>query len=134
MTPVVPMLAQVASDVDEALETLDGDVAFEWKMDGARIQLHKQNDLVRIFTRNLNDVTAAIPEIAAAARSLPTKQLVLDGGMVVGGSGGGVTVVHSFGKTKFGLFDHHTLSPVESTSLNSRVLVGASPLMSKENS
>ncbi|HEV8442529.1 MAG TPA: ATP-dependent DNA ligase [Steroidobacteraceae bacterium] len=79
MSPISPMLAQVADDVDEALESLGGNAAFEWKMDGARIQLHKQNDLVRIFTRNLNDVTAAIPEIAAAARSLPTKQLVLDG-------------------------------------------------------
>jgi DNA ligase 1 len=79
MTPVVPMLAQVASDVDEALAVLAGDVAFEWKMDGARIQLHKQGGDVRIFTRNLNEVTAAIPEIAEAARALPATQLVLDG-------------------------------------------------------
>jgi DNA ligase-1 len=79
MTPVVPMLAQVAGDVDEALETLAGDVAFEWKMDGARIQVHKQDDRVGIFTRNLNDVTAAIPEIADAVRALPARQLVLDG-------------------------------------------------------
>ncbi len=41
MAPVDPMLAQTAKDVDEALETLPGDVAFEWKMDGARIQVHK---------------------------------------------------------------------------------------------
>src|SRR3954470_13608086 len=45
-----------------------------------------------------------------------------------------VTVVQALGRTKFGLLDHQTLSPVESMSLNSRVLVGASPLMSKENS
>ena len=44
MSPVAPMLAQTANDVDEALETLSGDVAFEWKMDGARIQVHKQGD------------------------------------------------------------------------------------------
>ncbi len=79
MSPIAPMLAQVAGDVDEALETLAGDVAFEWKMDGARIQVHKRGDEVRIFTRNLNDVTAAIPEIADAARALPAAQLVLDG-------------------------------------------------------
>ena len=79
MSPVAPMLAQVANDVDEALDTLSGEIAFEWKMDGARIQVHKQGDQVRIFTRNLNDVTAAIPEIAAAARALPAEQLVLDG-------------------------------------------------------
>src|ERR1043165_167646 len=79
MTPVVPMLAQVAGDVDEALELLDGDVAFEWKMDGARIQVHKQGELVRIFTRNLNEVTAAIPEIADAARALRVDEIILDG-------------------------------------------------------
>jgi DNA ligase-1 len=79
MSPIAPMLAQVADDVDDALKILSGDVAFEWKLDGARIQLHKQGDDVRIFTRNLNDVTAAIPEIAEAARALPARQLVLDG-------------------------------------------------------
>ena len=79
MSPVAPMLAQVAGDVDEALQTLAGEVAFEWKMDGARIQVHKQGSEVRIFTRNLNEVTAAIPEIADAARALPAEQLVLDG-------------------------------------------------------
>jgi DNA ligase 1 len=83
MTPVDPMLAQTAKDVDEALETLQGDVAFEWKMDGARIQVHKQGDLVRIFTRGLNEVTAAIPEIAEQARLLPANEFVLDGEAIV---------------------------------------------------
>jgi DNA ligase-1 len=79
MSPIAPMLAQVANDVEDALGMLAGDVVFEWKLDGARIQLHKQGNLVRIFTRNLNEVTAAIPEIAEEARSLPAEQLVLDG-------------------------------------------------------
>jgi DNA ligase-1 len=79
MTPFAPMLAQTADDVDEALETLSGEVAFEWKMDGARIQVHKRGGEVRVFTRGLNDVTAAIPEIAEAAGKLPADQLVLDG-------------------------------------------------------
>ncbi len=79
MSPIAPMLAQSANDIDAALATLSGEVAFEWKMDGARIQVHKQGDLVRIFTRNLNDVTSAIPEIADEARALPAEQLVLDG-------------------------------------------------------
>jgi DNA ligase-1 len=79
MSPIAPMLAQVANGVDEALANLSGDVAFEWKMDGARIQVHKRGEEVRIFTRNLNDVRAAIPEIAAAARALSAEQLVLDG-------------------------------------------------------
>jgi DNA ligase 1 len=79
MTPIAPMLAQTATGVEEALEVLPGALAFEWKMDGARIQVHKQGDSVRIYTRSLNEVTSAIPEIVAAAQSLPAHELVLDG-------------------------------------------------------
>jgi len=78
-TPVSPMLAQTAADVDEALKVLKGDVAFEWKMDGARIQVHKVAAEVRIYTRSLNEVTDAIPEIVERVRSLPVRTLVLDG-------------------------------------------------------
>jgi len=78
-SPVSPMLAQTAADVDEALGTLKGDVAFEWKMDGARIQVHKVDTEVRIYTRNLNEVTDAIPEIVEKVRGLPVGTLVLDG-------------------------------------------------------
>src|SRR5262249_45518785 len=52
---------------------------FEWKMDGARIQVHKQADTVRIYTRSLNDVTSAVPEIKAAMHALPAREVVLDG-------------------------------------------------------
>ncbi len=79
MSPIAPMLAQTATDTSEALQQLAGEVAFEWKMDGARIQAHKSGDLVRFYTRSLNDVTAAIPEIAAVVRELPARDLILDG-------------------------------------------------------
>jgi DNA ligase-1 len=79
MSPITPMLAQTAGDVAEALETIEADIVFEWKMDGARIQVHKQGELVRIFTRSLNEVTSAIPEIVAAVQAMPAEQLVLDG-------------------------------------------------------
>jgi DNA ligase-1 len=79
MSPIAPMLAQTAVDVEEALASLPGDVVFEWKMDGARIQVHKQDDSVRIFTRSLNEVTSAIPEIVAAIQEFPARELVLDG-------------------------------------------------------
>jgi DNA ligase 1 len=78
-SPVSPMLAQTAADVEEALSVLKGDVAFEWKMDGARIQVHKVDSEVRIYTRNLNEVTDAIPEIAEHVRALPVRTVVLDG-------------------------------------------------------
>jgi len=77
--PVAPMLAQTAADVAEALQALHGDVAFEWKMDGARIQAHKRADDVRIYTRTLNQVGAALPEIVDQVRSLRGRELVLDG-------------------------------------------------------
>jgi DNA ligase-1 len=78
-SPVSPMLAQTAADVEEALSVLEGEVAFEWKMDGARIQVHKVDTEVRIYTRNLNEVTEAIPEIVEMVRALPSRTLVLDG-------------------------------------------------------
>jgi DNA ligase-1 len=82
-SPVAPMLAQTAADVAEALRELPGKLAFEWKMDGARIQVHKRADQVRIFTRTLNDVTAALPEIVEATRGLAARELALDGEAIV---------------------------------------------------
>ena len=78
LKPVQPMLAQPADDVADALNQLHG-AAFEYKMDGARIQLHKVGQDVRVFTRTLNDVTASVPELIQAAQRLPAHALVLDG-------------------------------------------------------
>ena len=80
--PVAPMLAQTAPDVSAALHDLGGEAAFEWKMDGARIQLHKAGDEVRIYTRGLRDVTAALPEIVELARMLSSGVLILDGEVI----------------------------------------------------
>ena len=78
-SPVSPMLAQVAVDVDEALELIGGEAAFEWKMDGARIQVHKLDNEVRIYTRSLNEISAAVPEIMELARGFAETRFVLDG-------------------------------------------------------
>jgi DNA ligase 1 len=78
-SPVSPMLARTAADTAEALELLGGEAAFEWKMDGARIQVHKMGSEVRIYTRGLNEVGAAIPEIVEAVRAFAPPTLVLDG-------------------------------------------------------
>jgi DNA ligase 1 len=77
--PLAPMLAQTAADVGDALARLGGVAIFEWKVDGARIQLHKRGTEVRIFTRALHDVAASLPELVALAHSLPADELVLDG-------------------------------------------------------
>ena len=80
--PVQPMLADTASGIDEALANLDQDVALEWKLDGARIQVHKAGDDIKVYSRNLRDVTPAVPEVVAAARALPAKELILDGEVI----------------------------------------------------
>ena len=72
------MLAQTAEDVGDALGQL-GEAAFDWKLDGARIQVHKLGDDVRVYTRNSNDVTAVVPEVIEAMRALPARELILDG-------------------------------------------------------
>jgi len=76
--PLQPMLAQSAEDVSEALEEL-GKAALEYKMDGARIQVHKSGEDVLVFSRSLNDVTAAVPEVVEIVRAMPARDLILDG-------------------------------------------------------
>jgi DNA ligase-1 len=82
LSPVAPMLADTAADVDDALEQLGSRIAWEWKIDGARIQVHKHDDDIRVYTRNLNDVAASLPEVVEAARAMPSTDLVLDGEVV----------------------------------------------------
>lgn len=77
-TPVAPMLANSAEDVEETLERL-GEAAFEYKLDGARIQVHKGGEEVRIFTRQLQDVTERLPEVIEWARAVPVRDFVVEG-------------------------------------------------------
>ena len=79
--PVRPMLAQTASDLDEALTEL-GEASGEYKLDGARVQIHKAESDVRIYSRQLNDITNSMPEVVELARNVPARQLVLDGEVV----------------------------------------------------
>ena len=87
MHPVQPMLASPAEDVASALAAL-GTASLEWKVDGARVQVHKSGDDVRVFTRSLNDVSAAVPEIIEAMRTLPARELILDGETIALAPGG----------------------------------------------
>ena len=79
--PVQPMLAATADDVGAAL-TEFGEAALEYKMDGARVQIHKSGDDVRVFSRRLNDVTAAVPEVVEAVRALTARDLIADGEVI----------------------------------------------------
>jgi DNA ligase-1 len=75
---VKPMLAGTAESCGDALERL-GTARLEWKLDGARIQVHRQGDDVRVFSRGLDDVTRSVPEVVEAVRALPARELILDG-------------------------------------------------------
>jgi DNA ligase-1 len=77
--PVQPMLADSAETVADALVTEAGPMSIEWKLDGARIQVHRQGDRVAVYTRNLNEVTARVPEVVDAVLALPAHELILDG-------------------------------------------------------
>lgn len=75
---VQPMLASTSGSVSEALDEV-GHASVEWKLDGARIQVHRVGDEVRVFTRNLNDVTDRVPEVVAVALDFDADSFVLDG-------------------------------------------------------
>jgi len=76
--PVLPMLASTAEDVENALAGFDV-ASVEWKLDGIRIQIHRRGEEVRVYTRNLNDITLTLPRTVEAALELPVEQAVLDG-------------------------------------------------------
>jgi DNA ligase-1 len=79
--PVQPMLASTAPTVEAALERV-GEAAVEWKLDGVRVQLHKDGDEARVFTRTLDDVTARVPEVVERLAALGVRSAVLDGELI----------------------------------------------------
>lgn len=81
LSPVKPMLAQPAESVREAMADL-GEAALEYKLDGARVQIHRLGDTVKVFSRALNDVTASLPEVVEATLALPAASLILDGEVI----------------------------------------------------
>ena len=79
--PVLPMLAQTADSVGAALEKVRP-AAVEWKLDGARVQVHRSGTEVGVFTRSLDDITGRVPEVVEAALALPVESVVLDGEVI----------------------------------------------------
>ncbi len=81
--PIKPMMAQMASNVKEALSEASGPMAFEYKLDGARIQIHKSGSQVRIYSRRLTDVTDSLPEIVQIVSSeILAKEAILEGEVI----------------------------------------------------
>ncbi|MEU1628902.1 ATP-dependent DNA ligase [Streptomyces sp. NPDC020096] len=85
--PVLPMLAHTARSVDEALDRL-GPCAIEEKLDGIRIQVHREGETVRIYTRTLDEITPRLPEVVTVVRELAAERLVLDGEVIALGADG----------------------------------------------
>ncbi|MFC1403582.1 MULTISPECIES: ATP-dependent DNA ligase [Streptacidiphilus] len=85
--PVRPMLAASAPDVGSALERVRP-AALEWKLDGIRVQVHRDGDQVGVYTRSLDDITGRVPEVVEAVRALPLRSAVLDGEAVALGPDG----------------------------------------------
>jgi DNA ligase-1 len=86
LRPIQPMLASTAAGVEEAIKAL-GVCSVEWKFDGARVQAHRLGDEVRLFTRNLNDITGRLPAVEAVVAALPVSDIVLDGEVLGMGDG-----------------------------------------------
>ena len=82
LAPMKPMLAEMAEDLDRVIAEHGGQTAIEHKLDGARIQIHRVDDRVRVFSRRLTDVTGSLPEIVAIARLLQARAFLLEGEVV----------------------------------------------------
>jgi len=81
--PIKPMMAQMAEDPSEVLKEVGGSMAFEYKLDGARIQIHKSDGEVRVYSRRLTDVTDSLPEIVdLVRREIKARQAILEGEVI----------------------------------------------------
>jgi len=79
--PVQPMLASTSASVADGLGAL-GEASVEWKLDGIRVQAHRRGDRVRLYTRNLNDITAQLPGVVDGVLALGLRECVLDGEVI----------------------------------------------------
>jgi DNA ligase-1 len=87
--PIKPMLAQTADALDEVIKEHDGETAFEYKLDGARVQIHKFKDTVRIYSRRLTDITGSFPEIVRLSRNeVQAGEAILEGEIIAVGENG----------------------------------------------
>jgi DNA ligase-1 len=87
--PVKPMLAEMANEAAEILAEHGGTTAFEWKFDGARLQIHRRGEEIRIFSRRLTDVTASLPDVVdVVRRNLRVPEFVLEGEAIATGANG----------------------------------------------
>jgi len=102
-TPIQPMLAKTASSAGSAVEEL-GRAVVEQKLDGLRLQVHRKGDSVSVYTRNLREITADVPSVAASALRLGAESFILDGeGLVVGPDGSPLSFQDSMSRPNDGV-------------------------------
>jgi DNA ligase-1 len=80
--PLKPMLAQPAADIAEAFAMLGPEIAFEHKLDGARVQIHHAGEATRIFSRRMNEITGSLPEVVETVARLGERSAILDGEVI----------------------------------------------------
>ncbi|MGH3650771.1 MAG: ATP-dependent DNA ligase [Acidimicrobiia bacterium] len=101
-TPVQPMLAKTAETAEDAVEAL-GEALVEQKLDGLRVQVHREGDRVAVFSRNLREITAEMPGVVQAARDLGARSFILDGeGLLIGRDGSPQTFQESMTRPESG--------------------------------
>jgi DNA ligase 1 len=88
LLPIKPMLAEVSEDPADVLAEHGSKTAVEYKMDGARVQIHRLDEEVRIFSRRLSDVTASLPDVAELTRAIPSRAFVVEGELLAVDSAG----------------------------------------------
>lgn len=88
-TPVKPMLADMSYDIGDVIKRHGGKTAFEFKFDGARIQVHREDTNVRIYSRRLSDVTSSLPDVVdKVSNAVSSREFILDGEAVAVGENG----------------------------------------------
>jgi DNA ligase 1 len=88
LSPIKPMLADLAESAESVLAEHGGRTAVEYKMDGARVQIHRLDEEVRIFSRRLSDVTPSLPEIVELVRAIPSQAFIVEGELLAVDSAG----------------------------------------------
>lgn len=80
--PIKPMLSETASDLQNVFEIHKGETTLEYKLDGAKVQIHKKNDQIEIFSRRLSKITSSLPEIVEIISSIKARETILEGEVI----------------------------------------------------
>ena len=95
--PVKPMLAEISNSIADFFNMTD-EISIEEKLDGIRVQVHRDRDEIRIFSRNLKDITSHFPEIVDYVKNIPVQRFILDGEAIGVDKNGRILPFQTLGK------------------------------------